>query len=921
MIPIRLTMSAFGPYANEITLDMEMLGKTGIYLITGDTGAGKTTVFDAITFVLFGKASGDVRSSSMFRSKYASPETPTFVEMEFEYNSNRYVVRRNPEYVRPKGRGTGETTEPSRASLILPDGRAVTKQNEVTDEIVRILGVNREQFSQICMIAQGDFRKLLNASTNDRIAIFRYLFKTEKFKKLQDKTAEDTKILAQKKDEYERSVRQYIESVKCDENDVLFLDLQSAQSGDMLVENAIEVIEKIIKGDEDRLVNVEDKLKEIRNKLDNVNSKLKITENQKETEKKVNENQIAIENALKLKESAEKVLKEKEAEKKQVEPLQAKIAALTQNLPKFEQLTELSAEIKALLLNEKDLISKIEQAEDSLKSTDKIINELEKERENLKDCEVELEKAKSYKVKSEEILDKISQLKSKHNGYVRLDNQLVDMRAKCEIAIAESKRKTQLYNDLNIRFLNEQAGIIAKTLKDNEPCAVCGSLLHPSPAKMSENAPTQETVKTAKRESEIASDNAYKLTAQAKALDKEVSLTKKDLESKSKELEKDFDFSNFDKIIIDLERENKAALFSAEQNIHKSKSKIDRKGKIEENLPKLKEEKANAENDKIRYKNLLIQTVTKKNEKIKQRDNLNRELDFDGVDLAKNEIERLKRKVEKINGEYNQAENNLKKENELLSKLEGEREGLTKTLENSVGFDEENLKNEKALIENNEKTLNAVRDEINSRNNSNKYNLNNIKSKSQKLIAVEKEFVQMNSLNETVNGKLKGKERIQLETFVQMAYFDRIINKANLRFLKMTDNQYDLKRRAQPISLRGQSGLELDVIDHYNGTTRSVASLSGGESFKASLSLALGLSDEVQSSAGGIKIDTMFVDEGFGSLDDDSLQQALNVLLGLGEGNKLVGIISHVSALNEKIDKKIIVTKNHSSGSTAVIRV
>ena len=219
------------------------------------------------------------------------------------------------------------------------------------------------------------------------------------------------------------------------------------------------------------------------------------------------------------------------------------------------------------------------------------------------------------------------------------------------------------------------------------------------------------------------------------------------------------------------------------------------------------------------------------------------------------------------------------------------------------------------------KNFNSLRDGVNSHVSNNSYNLAQIEAKSQELVCIEKEFVWMNALNETVNGKIKGKERIQLETFVQMAYFDRIINKANIRFLMMSGNQFELKRRQDGASLRGQSGLELDVIDHYNGTVRSVASLSGGESFKASLSLALGLSDEVQSSAGGIKIDTMFIDEGFGSLDEESLQQALNALLGLGSNDKLVGIISHVGALNEKIDKKIIVTKTRTNGSTAVIQV
>ena len=249
-----------------------------------------------------------------------------------------------------------------------------------------------------------------------------------------------------------------------------------------------------------------------------------------------------------------------------------------------------------------------------------------------------------------------------------------------------------------------------------------------------------------------------------------------------------------------------------------------------------------------------------------------------------------------------------------ISELNGQQEGLKKALENTVDYDENELVEQQIQLLEEKKNLDTERDAINSRIDNNKDNLNNINLKSSELIDVEKEYVWMNSLANTVNGQISGKERIQLETYVQMSYFDRIINKANTRLLMMTDNQYELKRR-EDNKLGGQVGLDLDVIDHYNGTTRTVASLSGGESFKASLSLALGLSDDIQSSAGGIKIDTMFVDEGFGSLDDESLQQALKALTGLSDGNRLVGIISHVVALNEKIDNKIIVKKDRENGS------
>ena len=185
----------------------------------------------------------------------------------------------------------------------------------------------------------------------------------------------------------------------------------------------------------------------------------------------------------------------------------------------------------------------------------------------------------------------------------------------------------------------------------------------------------------------------------------------------------------------------------------------------------------------------------------------------------------------------------------------------------------------------------------------------------------EKRYGYVSSLADTANGKLSGKEKIMLETYIQTTYFDRIIARANLRFMKMSDAQYELKRLEEASNNRSQSGLDLGVIDHYNGSQRSVKTLSGGESFMAALSLALGLSDEIQSSAGGIQIDTMFVDEGFGTLDSDSLELAYNALAGLTEGNRLVGIISHVSELKDKIDKQIVVTKEKSGGSNAILQI
>lgn len=921
MIPIRLTMSAFGPYANEITLNMRDLGTSGIYLITGDTGAGKTTIFDAITFVLFGEASGEVRKSSMLRSKYADAGTPTFVEMEFEYNNKRYTVRRNTEYMRPKGRGTGETKASADASMIFPDGRVVSRQNEVTKEIIRLLGVNKRQFSQICMIAQGDFRKLLDANTNERIEIFRHLFKTENFKDLQDKVFLDTKALSDKKDEALRSVKQYVDSVQCDENDVLNYDLNRAKNGEMLIADVKNLINDIIESDKNKLYSLNKSLEENSVKFDEVKRKLAALNNKKISERRLREIKNNIEKTLASKELAHAQLNICRSRREQLVPKQEKISVLNQMLPKFELLSSLAVRMEELSAEIKKFSSEAEQAENKKVMLGNKISNCELSLQKLKHSDVELEKAQSKKKELNDESERIRILSEKYDKYLSLHSKLEDLKQKSRNAIEKANTSAQIYNDMNSLFLKEQAGIIAKELEQGKPCPVCGSTTHPVPAKMSENAPGEQEVKSAKRDSEEDLRFAQDLCEKAKTLSVQCDMESDSIVSSAEQLSIKFDMNSAYETIETMVSDNKCRLDKINQLIDALLRDTEEKKRIEEELPRLKSNKDNLDKSINELKTNYTKLTTEMDEKSRQYEELKKELGYDGALSAKKEIEKLQSEINQADKAYECAQEALKSIDEKLSRLKGEQEALEKTTENDADYDEDKLNSDMLLLKKESDNFNSLRDGVNSHVSNNSYNLAQIEAKFQELVCIEKEFVWMNALNETVNGKIKGKERIQLETFVQMAYFDRIINKANIRFLMMSGNQFELKRRQDGASLRGQSGLELDVIDHYNGTVRSVASLSGGESFKASLSLALGLSDEVQSSAGGIKIDTMFIDEGFGSLDEESLQQALNALLGLGSNDKLVGIISHVGALNEKIDKKIIVTKTRTNGSTAVIQV
>lgn len=252
MRPIKLTVSAFGPYAGKTVLDLDKLGENGLYLITGDTGAGKTTIFDAITYALYGEASGDNRDASMFRSKYAEATTPTEVELVFSYAGKTYIVKRNPEYDRPKSRGEGYTTQKAEAQLTYPDGRVVTKQRDVDNAIRDIMGINRSQFLQIAMIAQGDFLKLLLAPTEERKKIFRQIFKTQLYQDLQDRLKKESGQLNDKCDAARNSIKQYIDGITCDENDVLCIEVEKAKNGLLPAKDVMDLIDRLLTQDNDK---------------------------------------------------------------------------------------------------------------------------------------------------------------------------------------------------------------------------------------------------------------------------------------------------------------------------------------------------------------------------------------------------------------------------------------------------------------------------------------------------------------------------------------------------------------------------------------------------------------------------------------------------------------------------------------------
>lgn len=920
MRPIKLTMSAFGPYAGKTVLDLDKLGESGLYLITGDTGAGKTTIFDAIVYALYGDASGQNRETSMFRSKYADADTPTEVELIFEYSGKTYKVKRNPEYDRPKSRGEGFTTQKADAELIMPDGNVIAKLKDVNSTIVEIIGINREQFLQIAMIAQGDFLKLLLASTDDRSKIFRQIFKTSKFRDLQDALKNEDSTLKRKCEESERSVKLYISGIVCDEDDVLIIDTDKAKKGELPTADVIELIEKLIENDSKKAEATAEKLTELDKNLEDINTKLGKIEELERVRKSLefNKSMLPAKEAEVEKAKAEfDTLSEKEAEK---ENLSKDITLFTQELSLYDE----SDVLKEALTSTKTSLEK-----NTTKKTDSAANLriLSDNLTKLKEERLSLENAGENKAKLLSELEKANARKDSLNTLEKQIKKFESAKASYDIQLsiykkaeAKSAEATENYLILNKAFLDEQAGILAKDLTEGTPCPVCGSTTHPQKAVTSDSAPTEAQLKSAKKAADDAQTATTQSSADCAAAKANMEASEDTLISQIMSVMGDMSIDDAKLKLHDEIAKNEEETAKLKKDIQVEEFKLNRKSQLDDMIPKSEADLEKIKSDMNNLDTLIAADSEKISSLTEQIESTAKKLRFENKTEAQSKINILKIKLEAITSAIIEATDKYNNAKEGLAALKATIAQLESQVSDSASFDIEKERNKKDAITNERNTANALSKVLATRISANTNALTNIRNQSDELIATETRYRWIKALSDTANGKITAKEKIMLETYIQTAYFDRIIDRANLRLLVMTGGQYELLRKKVSENNRSQSGLDLDVKDHYNGTIRSVKTLSGGESFKASLALALGLSDEIQSSAGGVKLDTMFVDEGFGSLDEESLTQAMKALMGLTEGNRLVGIISHVAELKQKIDKQLIVTKDKSGGSKVTIQ-
>ena len=919
MRPLRLKISAFGPYAGCTELDLEKLGESGIYLITGTTGAGKTTIFDAIMYALYGEPSGDNRTAAMFRSKYALPETPTEVELTFLNKGKIYTIKRNPEYERLSKKGSGTTNQKASVLLTYPDGSTVSNTKEVRDAILGIIGVDRSQFSQIAMIAQGDFMKLLLADSKQRQEIFRNIFKTSYCEKIQDMLKEEAGKLTRQLSEEKISVEQYIKGILCDEDDVLSLDAQKAREGNLPLSEVLELIPAIIAKDKENADSLQNEINKNEKQTEAVTALLTKAERYAKAEKEL---------ALFRKEFAEgeQQLKEKQAraeELKKQSPLQEEKlreqTAIQAQYGDYDALAEMQNTIAALgeaIKKDKEsaALSK-SRAEQLAKETSALREELA----GVSESGEAREKLLREKEQAQEKQKSINVIRKELANYVMLARQYQEDVAVYRTKEAEYNKAKSTYDVMNKAFLDSQAGILAEGLTEGEPCPVCGSLTHPHKAERAAETPTEAGLKSAEaltsrlaKELEGASRIAGETRGKASAM-------KNSLLEKIKELPEGTTLENAREAADAVLSALSEAIKQLDNAIKAENAKLARRESLSKAIP---EKEKTAEELKSNIALLEKKTAAdeaKLEETTRQLSAVSGKLRFASKAEAVRRVELLRKEIEAHKESLEKADNELRETEKLVTELKGKIQQLEKELSEKEAVDTDALQKERLELAAAKRTLAEKQKTVASRIDANTRITDSISRKATEMSAVEKHLSWMNALANTATGRIKEK-KITFEAYIQAASFERIIRRANTRLMIMSDGQYELVRRERSEDNRSQSGLDLDVKDYYNGSVRNVRTLSGGESFMASLSLALGLADEIQMNAGGIKLDTMFVDEGFGSLDEQTLQLAFRALASLSDGNRLVGIISHVGELKNKIDKKIIVTKDRTGGSSVKIQ-
>jgi DNA repair protein SbcC/Rad50 len=910
MKPIKLTMQAFGPYSEKVELNMEKLD--GLYLVCGDTGSGKTMLFDAMTYALYGCASGDIRSDIMFRSKFARPDDMTYAELEFENKGKRYTVYREVGREKTKRNGERAFTKSNEAHIVMPDGSVISRSSDVAKAVRDIIGLDETRFRRTVMVAQGEFRKLLLADTNERIEILRQIFGTESFEYFSEKSKalaaekkSNAAIIADNTDKYASMLEVDSEKLKKAISDGVRYAVRG-EFGDMLrseLDCEKNEIQSLTESSQD--TNAE--LKKISAKLNKAEHDMVIEKKLKEAEENLevcgNKRSTAKENADKVPEYRDNMsaLREKIINNNTVcEKLRERDSIRLSIVEIGKELKNKNAEKSAL---DEKLGNLTKQADE----TDKSIKEKRARAEKLPELTEKQAEINFEKKNIDFALGKIRE-------YESIFSQSELCRKKYENKRTEYSTALHEYNTASQSYFDSIAGILAQGLRDGEECPVCGSVEHPKPAMLGENNVTRENLdmqeEALKKQKETLEKYAQDLGIFSARLDDILkALRESKLYCGS--------FDETEKAIQDAAERNKVEAEKINRSIDELK-KLNIS--VVEDERKLDIMRSRCEEYKKALGDKTAETVwlaSLAEEKKRTEEEMNKSLPNTTAVQLEKENKAMKAKADELEKLSEDAEAELRKAESAYEAALSVKKTLEKQLGDNTAAKYDELKHEYAECET---KSTEIMSELIRKNTVYEKNVSCSKKlweELEKLDEAEKNASLYALIANTANGNVNGKEKITLEAFWQMRLFDRIIRRANIRLMKMSSGRYELMRKTD-IGLQKNHGLDLDIKDHWNGKSRDVKTLSGGESFMASLALSLALSDETEAESGGIHIDSVFIDEGFGSLDSDSLDNALSVLASQA-GGRSIGIISHIDALKEKIDKKIVVKKGRTTSTAQVI--
>ena len=936
MRPLKLTLSAFGPYAGETVLELEKLGRGGLYLVTGDTGAGKTTLFDAITYALYDHSSGGVREGAMLRCKYADPKTPTFVELEFEVNGARYTVRRNPEYTRPKVRGTGDTTEKADAALTYADGRPpVTKSKEVTAAVMDIIGLDYSQFCQIAMIAQGQFTKLLNASTEERSRIFRKLFRTQRYARLQDRLQLESSALAQQRTTQNAKLDSLLSGIRYDPDDP-DAEALAALTAQTEPETALALLDILLSRQTAAQQAASAASKETEAKLDTVQQQLGAARQAEHLARQLAAKQAELAAARPALEAARAESARHTGDAARLDALTGQVTQARAALSAYNELDRLCREHRQAGDAAQLARAQAAKRRTQLAALDTELAAAEKELDALADAPTRQLALENQKKELAQRSAALSTLSRRLSACQQLAQKARTAQDAYRTADSEKTQAHARRDALDKAFLDAQAGLLARELTEGTPCPVCGSTHHPAKALLPRTAPTQAQVDAAKQEADRADTLAQAASAAAQAANAAADEARCSLRRDAEELLPErftapdgpvkLTFALMSTVLAEESDALRTAQAACTAALRQAESEVARRAQLDalrqtkaQQRPALEQAASDADStaaaQDARAEALETQIAA-------QRSALpypQRAQAQAALDALEAQRRTLRTSMERAEASLKQAEQAHAAAKAAVDALMAQQAAAEKAAPEKL-LNPDALQAEQTRLAAAREALRRQEQQLAAQLLPNRQTMEKYRTAAKARTELEQRWQWVSALAATAGGTLTSKQKIKLEAYIQMNYLDRILRHANTRLMQMTAGQYELERIGAE-NQRSQSGLDLGVIDHYNGTRRSVKTLSGGESFKASLALALGLSDEVQSAAGGIRLDTLFLDEGFGSLDDESLEQAMRVLAGLTEGDRLVGIISHVGALKDRIDRQVIVRKARTGGSTVELVV